>query len=451
MKNKIIFCIITISVIVIIVILLNNNAKILDNVTKAYVLNANEMKERGHTTLINSKYNNVLQYNNLDGTRTIYVFSAPIEYINNEIVEINNDYMNTGTHTTKVFPKVINNVNGITVSSSSTKIVILPNDDIKSEAKIALRKNVFKQEINSINYHDFFQNNYNYYCYLTSFGINSEIIIPNNKGENTFKIKIQLFDNLIPDTKSPDYIIFRSPLDSDEVKAILYTPLIVDNNGKWCYENSVKLISKDNNTNIYTIEYMINEKFFNSPNTKYPITSNQSIHLYIPKQPDTSVYSQTEDEASHYLSPYLLLGDSTIKGEGWAYIRYETLKHLNINEEKIISAKYNFTNLFNLDSELKIGVHAATADWCSINTRWYNRPPFDENIIDEVIIKNAGDYYLDITPLLKEMIKNIKDKDAIYSIQNSFFIKSKTKKTNVILPSGDSGLFSPFLEIIIYP
>ncbi|OGI07995.1 MAG: hypothetical protein A2Y40_06700 [Candidatus Margulisbacteria bacterium GWF2_35_9] len=145
----------------------------------------------------------------------------------------------------------------------------------------------------------------------------------------------------------------------------------------------------------------------------------------------------------------MLLGDNTIKGEGWTYVRYETLEKLGIDPDKIVSAKYNFYNLYDLGNEAVISAYAVTCDWCSINTMWFNRPTFDEKPVTSTIIKESGVYQLDITPLLKKMLENIGNKSAIYSINNSFLIKCDTANTNMIFPSGDNGLLSPYLEIVI--
>ena len=126
-----------------------------------------------------------------------------------------------------------------------------------------------------------------------------------------------------------------------------------------------------------------------------------------------------------------------------------SLATLMSNPEKIVSAKYVFHNLFDLKKETKISAYAVKADWCSINTRWFNRPPFDENPISEVIVDDSGDYKLDITTLLVEIMKNKGRENATYSIQNSFMIRSDTANSNVILSSGDNGVFSPVLEIVL--
>ena len=233
------------------------------------------------------------------------------------------------------------------------------------------------------------------------------------------------------------------------MRSIAYTPLAVDSKGNWCYANTVKLIDKDTNNNTYTLEYTIDESFLSSKKTKYPITVNQSLNMYMSKQPDTSAYENTGEVASHYLSPYILLGDDTLKGEGWTYVRYETLKKLDIDPDKIVSAKYVFNNLFDLKKEVEIAAYPVIDDWCSINTRWSNRPLFDEDALSKVTVKKSGEYELEITSLLKEMLDNKIDENAKHSIRNSFMIRCNTEGSNIAIASGDGGLFSPLLEIVL--
>ena len=51
--------------------------------------------------------------------------------------------------------------------------------------------------------------------------------------------------------------------------------------------------------------------------------------------------------------------------------------------------------------------------------------------------------------MMKEILKNKGEDNAKYSVQNSFMIRSDTKDSNMILASGDNGLFSPLLEIVL--
>jgi len=297
-------------------------------------------------------------------------------------------------------------------------------------------------------YKDAFGSGTDLNCSITTSGINLELTFTKRPEKNTYQIKLKLPD-LIPDTGSPDYILFKTALEQGEVKTIIESPLAADKNGKWSYANSVRLIEKDTTARIYTVEYTIDNAFLASNSTKYPVKVNQSVRLDISGQPDTSAYELTGDEAGHYLSPYMLLGNNTVKGEGWAYIRYETLDWLNIKAEKIISARYIFRNLFDTPQKAVIGAYAVTDDWCSINTRWFNRPPYDGTPLAQAPVQKAGDCSIDITPLLVEMIKNKGVKNAKYSVRNSFMIRCDTPGAGLILPSGDGGLFSPFLEVVM--
>lgn len=390
---------------------------------------------------------NTRAYLKSDNTTEILLYSAPVEESLNTITESNDKYIANGDYFAKVFPKKVTDETPITVGTGDNYINIYFASEEMSTAE-KQTKVIFDVEREAVVYADVFGNDMDYICYPTSFGVNTEIVIPKHTKENKYQIKIQL-PNLAPDTSSPDYILFKTALEKGEVKSLLYTPLLMDKKGNWSYANSVKLVDKDVENNIYTVEYIVDEKFLNDKNTKYPVVLNQSIHLYKSKQPDTSAYENTGDVASHYLSPYILLGDETLKGEGWTYVRFETLNSLNIDPEKIVSAKYVFHNLFDLKKETKISAYAVKADWCSINTRWFNRPPFDEKPISEVIVKTSGDYELDVTALLVEMMKNKGKENVTYSIQNSFMIRSDTTDSNVIISSGDNGLFSPVLKIVL--
>ncbi len=390
---------------------------------------------------------NLQAFQREDGSKNLYLYSAAIEQTCNNIKESEESYQADGMYFNKSFPKCLSESTPIEIGKGD-KFAKIYLQDQELPGKLTNHRNAFGIDRQMIVYENAFGKGNDYICYPTSFGVNTEIIISNRTECNHYQVKVQL-PNLVPDTDSPDYILFRTALKNNGVRSILYTPLAVDANGKWSYANTVKLIEKDSETNTYTVEYTVDQEFLLDESTEYPITLNQSVHLYKSKQPDTSAYENTGDEAGHYLSPYMLLGDSTIKGEGWTYIRYETLNSLNIEAEKVVSAKYVFRNLFDLEKEVKIGAYAVTEDWCSINTRWFNRPSFDETPMSEVIIQKAGDYEIDITTLLKEMITNKKRKNAKYSVQNSFFIKSETQDSNMIFASGDNGLFSPLLEIVL--
>lgn len=420
--------------------------------TQASPLTEREMEERGHEERL-KEYGgeNVAAYRNADGTTTLYVYAAPIEGADTALRDGGqgeNGYFADGTFTRKTLPSRLGEEKGISVVDGNGGYLTLLSAQGEFEGVKTTRKTIFGREKEAVCYEDVFGEGVDLYCYPTTLGINTEIVLPKYEGTNTFRLKVRL-PRVVPDTGSPDYILFKTPLESGEVKSLIYTPLAVDKKGNWCYANQVRLVEKDAATGTYTVEFTVDEAFLTSKDTKYPVVLNQSLHLHKSKQPDTSAYSGTGDEAGHYLSPYMLLGDSTVKGEGWTYVRFETLANLSIDYKQIQSAAYVFHNLMELPKEAVVSAYPVNADWCSINTRWFNRPASEEKPVNQVVVKKPGDYRLDMTPLIKEMVKNKADPTAKYSIQNSFLIRCDTPGSSLLLASGDSCLYSPVLEIVL--
>lgn len=399
------------------------------------------MEVRGHTKLIGAtEY--TFAYLNKDRTKTIYVFTAPLEKEVIRIKKLENDYLGTGNYFSIKMPMVFSKDCGINVGGN---IDILPTNDNDYKASFKERQNVFGQKKDCIVYKDFYDGHAEFHCYVTGFGLNTEIVIPEYTGNNSFQIKIREPEMMFAIEDSPDYVLLRT---EDYLKAIIYTPLAVDADGKRTYKNSVN-VTKDYSDDSCNITYTINQDFLSNSNTKYPVTLNQSIYAYVHKQSDTAIYSETGDTGTHHLSPYMLLGDKTMKGEGWGFVRFEELYGMNISADQVISVDYNFKNLFDNDKEVIIGAHAIRNDWCSVNTRWRTKPGYDNIPVKTVKVKERGVYSVDITKLFIEMMSGNAVYEPPYSVRNSFFIKSLTKDTDLLLAAGDSGIFSPYLKIIL--
>ena len=424
---------------------------------RGFLLDREQMSEKDHVDWIKDySSHNIAAYENKEGTKTLYIYSGLIENTKNYTVSEENEYLADGTYVTKKFPKSFNKDSGIYIISNSREQVgeqknymnIFPNDQDKSyEAECADYVNVFNQKNTGLQYKNVFGDKSDLYFYPTVYGVNSEIIIPDKDSVRSYTFKIKV-PEIMPDTASPDYMLLKKR-NSDNVLSMIYTPLLVDKKGKWSFNNKVKFIEKDYENGMYVVEFIPDEEFLSSNDTKYPVIMNQSFYLaHENGDADTSAYSDAGDEAKHYLSTYMLLGDKTFKGEGHSFIRYESLNDLNINPEDIISAKYCFRNLLDLSEKATIGLYAVTSNWCSINTTWSSKPEYDENIVTQIEVYKKGDYSLNITPLIKTMIQSKENENAKYSIRNSFFIKIETSDIDVLLASGDSGLYTPCLELI---
>lgn len=415
--------------------------------TKSIPLSSDELKFYNYSSYINCPNSNSIQYLREDGGKDLFIYASPLEFSSNSITsKVESGYKCEGSYISKSFPIVWSNENNITIETKNILISLSPTTSENYTAKAVETENVFGIKNNSIVYQDVYGEGFDFICYPTLYGINTEITIP-KKGNNTYEIKLNIPKDLIVDITSPDYISFKKSSNMITPDIILYVPLAVDNNDKYSYNNSLKLTSYNEDTGDCIISYRIDSDFLNAPETEYPITINQSFSLDVSSEPDTSVYSETPDISPHYLSPYLILGDSTLKGEGWSYIRFESLKSLELDSNNIKSIKYGFRNLFDLNEEAIISVYAVTNNWCSINTRWKTRSDYNINPVSSITIKKAGDYEIDLTELYKLIIKNSDDNINLYNINNGFMIKCDTPSCEIFIASGDNGLFSPYLLI----
>ena len=419
------------------------------NDNKPSVVNAAElrfsgekMRLCGHKELIDAS-DFVQTYLNHDGTKTMYIFTAPME--RNEILLRREEtgYCRKGDFFEVRIPETLSADDGIDIGGI---IKIYPVNDEKYSSEFRNKTNAFGMNAGCVTYRDFFGQQMDLDCYATCFGVNYEITIPKYTGKNIFRLKVKhTSDGLFALTDSPDYIVFRT---EDDLISMVYTPLMVDAAGKWDYRNHVS-INENYADNSCVITFILNDEFLSSPDTVFPVTLNQSVYPYKPKQSDTAMYSGTADTGTHHLSPYMLLGDSTSKGEGWGFTRFEELYGMDIPANIIISSEYFFNNLFDLDKEIRVGAFAIVNDWCSVNTRWRTKPGYDKVPVKTVRVRDKGIYSIDITRLFTEMMRNKNVYEPPYSLRNSFFIRSLTKDTGMLLAAGDSGLFSPYLKIVV--
>ena len=417
--------------------------------TQAYPLSKDQMLLENLAVDDRYEHENVLAYTLPSGETLLRIFSAPIETSENVILDYGDaEYRGTGRYLEKRLPKIWSHENPIKITDIGNTVAIYPAGKDKYTSILQKSVNAFGQTRDTVIYKSAFGAGIDLQCSLTTFGINTEIILSKRPARNTFQIRLMLPESFI-DAGSPDYTLFRTAPESGDIRSIVYTPLAVDRSGQWSYSNMAQCYPAEDAENTFIVDFLIDEAFLRAESTRYPVTLNQSIHINKPTQPDTSAYEHTGDIAEHYLSPYMLMGDGSPKGDGWTYVRYEALYSIDISPDKIISAEYVFRNLFDLLNPAEIGVYAINEDWCSINTRWNNRPLYDEESIDQITVRQAGDYKLDITSLLWEMFDNMFIESAEHSIWHSFMIRCDTPNSKLISPSGDNGLFSPFLEIVI--
>lgn len=413
-----------------------------DLITRAYPLSDRLIKEKGLLNEFELINRHTLRYASKNSElKNYYVFSAPVD--ENQSVLLADDksehWLAESLDIKMFMPYIWSAQTPIISHMDNDSIEIMPdNGDTYIGIKIE-KINAFGERVSGILYADAFGDGVDLFCVPMLFGINTEIIANPGKTPKNFNFYFRIPNNT-PKIDSPDYITFND--NSGATKAILYTPIAVDTNNLWCYDNHAQLERQGNSE--YIVSYSISSEFLQKTNSAVHI--NQSFVFSIPKQSDSSAYSNFSN--SHYLSPYLLLGE-THKGMGEAFIRYDILEEMTFDPEQILSVKYYFYNLISLPEPVTVFAHAINEEWCSMGMNWHDKPKYDETPLDTVVVQARGNYSIDITPLFIEWIKNIDHALPKYSIQFGFMLRSDTSDNAVMLASGDNGLYSPLLEIVV--
>lgn len=181
----------------------------------------------------------ILAYINTSNETVLRIFSAPIEDSENLITHNTEiGYLGDGSFSEKILPEHWSTDNPVRVTHGSNFAEIMPVTSGKYISKQKETVILFGQSRDTVVYEDAFGKGVNLNYSPTSFGVNFEIIFSKRPEKNTYQINLKLPD-LVPDTGSPDYILFKTALEKGEVRTILESPLVVDKNSKWSYANSV--------------------------------------------------------------------------------------------------------------------------------------------------------------------------------------------------------------------
>ena len=399
-------------------------------------------------------HENVLCMNNADQTKTLYLYSSPIyckDEGQDEHVLINNALMQEEDGE-GVYVKTLNDIqcrlpeklaseNPVILKQSYTEMAIYLQMDESRKAGKKTFTNMLGYTGEGLLYKKAFGNNE---CYVMpdDFGVNMEI---NISDQNTTAVSYLVeMENVTLDTKCPDYVLLRGVKEND-VKGIIYKPLVKDRDGTLLSavdSKTCEMTVDEEEAGIYRVNITFNSEFLE--NAQYPLTVNGSLHLYKSKQPDSAIYSRSG--RGYYLNDKVVLGNSQIRGEAHLLVRFEALDLIDIKAEDIISAEYILSEISGGEEDATIAVYPVTSDWCSINSRWNNKPRYDKENASRATVGKSGDYSFDITQSLKNWILN-KGKETEYIIRHGFVLVNETPDVPKIFATGDNGMFTSCLKI----
>ncbi len=429
-----------------------------------------QLEKEGHSkSSLQIKNEFSLSMDNIDGSQTLYLFTAPIAYIDteNNLTLIDNGfipvtdqnlisqgyiYKNSKNSFDLLYPDLLSKDRGILLKSSTASIEITPDAENPIRGKKSENKDAYHYNNDVIQYNNAFGAGTSFDCINTVLGIQGGIVLQKYNGQNCFRFIIKA-PGLIPDHSNHLYSLLKNP-KLDAIEAAFYLPFVRDSyNGKqdednshFSYNNQMSLETIDQQKGVYSLTLIIDKEFLADKHTKYPITINPSFNIYKKKQPDSSVYSNL-NYANQYLSNFSGTGNCPYYGNGRTYARFEYLQNYTLLPDNIESAYYHTFEFTGFSSKAEIGIYNVLKSWCSLGLTWENKSEYGDKVCDlNSIGQNNCDF--DITSLVKKwMIYNRDPKNGLDPMKGFLIKDVNENNTWRMFSTADNGYQIPYLEI----
>lgn len=373
---------------------------------------------------------------NRDGTYSIFIFSAPIQFksglkytiIDNGIVESKNSdyaYENASNEIKTYFPAKLEDC--FLVSRLSDFIRFRPKDTNGfSSAKKIIFRNLYDDEVEAVSYS---RKDMDLIFYATNAGIRCEIIQKTNLPDNSIFFLVEVSEALMENNKNGYIRFYKDKLNI----ALIYQPLLKTANGELSINTEMIL----NQSNQY-YELQIKLKESDISEQSYPLRYDPSFELYRNKTPDTSIYS--DYDLNSYLRHYAVVGTHPNLGEGWAYLRFRINRFFTIRSDTLISATYHSKVLLPGSDETKLTMCSVDKDWSSAQMIWSTKvEPLKQ--IACPMTEELGVF--DIADFTKRAIE---DMDNIEEA-NGCVLRVEGGDDFVVLATSDNSLYIPYIHL----
>lgn len=426
-----------------------------------------ELSEKGHKAELEEYATDVsVAYENNDGSKTLYVYSSPIRYLNSmgnftlidtRIANVrdkqlrNDGYIYTVANNSikSFYPKSMNGEKGILIKNtdpSNKKEYSYEFGIYTSKAKLGWyreRKNFISNNVNAVQYRDCFENTADMYFYPSAVGTSCEINFTKKPDKCTVSFWIKADKNIYDLSVEPGgYITFKEQITDNkgntnkEIRAVVQKPLLKDKNGKIYYNNSITLSSQGDG--LYLLDFCFDKDidFVNA-------TAFISFEMRRESQPDNSIYSKDPDLKYAFLRNYAVVGNSDDYGIGRLLIRYKFAKYFDLKPDIIQSAKFHMYSLNQGNEEFEL--LSVLEDWCSVRGNWNNNYKTGDITSKASLSDNHLDF--DITEETKKWCKD----ESGQAEHNGVLLKTSSENNgeNYIILSNDSSLYNNYTEIKI--
>lgn len=414
-------------------------------------------REKEGAIILETLTEQTVEYQNNDGTRSYYVFAAPIAYdsgsgmklIDTRLKNVEDTllkqdgyrYMVADSDIKSYYPEALQNKNGIIIWQE----ISYEFGNMGAESTRVQYKEQYENFVKTIRpalcYSNAISEGTDLYVYPTSLGVGCELDFRSSPKNSSFSLWLRLDDRrtrLQKDSAGYIKIIKNYSNEQDtgieEIKGIIHVPMLKDVLGNLTLKNTVDIEEKGNGE--YLLQFTLDQDLLDEGAKAFI-----SFEMRREKQPDSTVYS-LKPQMNSYLSPYTVIGHNTEYGKSRTYIRYEQIKESSIPTKKIESVVYHTYNLSN--SVIHTGIYPIQEEWCSLTVDWYTNISYGKKISNQKL-KTSGPVALDIIDPVRNWIDdtgNTQEKGLLLMSEDSGYS---------VLASSDSSLYPVNTEIIYQP
>ena len=349
------------------------------------VLDFNEAKNKGHISRERELEEDLFTaiFANDDGTKTMYIFGAPIKYIdsNGEVKDKSTKLSLSGTElitadndVTVSFPQYASQ--GISVSKENINISMAPNY-VSASANARIAEQTSKTQYgNKVTYQNAFGSNIHLSYTATFSGVKEDIILDNYTDLDEFSFVINT-NGLYMIKNSNGSCSFIDP-STDSVKAEMMQVFCVDASNQFG-SGDIEITEVKANQK-YIITVIPDKEFLQSETTVYPVTVDPTITVKTSAAvDDAAIYSGTP--TTNYGSARTsTLGyvDSTYK-KGELLVKFPYLASNNVFEQlyaaDIRSATFSFYTTSSYSSTAIIEAYTSPIQWYKTSVTWNSLYP----------------------------------------------------------------------------
>ncbi len=325
-----------------------------------------ELVSKGHKNILPEFITDTsICYLNNDGTKTVYIYAAPIRFIgeDGQLSMIDTRITNTKDLSMRengyIYTVANNDIKTFFPKETSTQVGVklkrefeyefgfFTNEKIRS--KCGKQLNFIGKEKNMITYTNAFGQNTQLNLYPSSIGCNAEIIFNDEPTNNEFSYWLKIYDNTISLLKSPgDYFTLINK-NTKEIFGVIQRPLLKDKDGNISYKNTMEIVSQSEG--LYHIKFILDEDVLKKDSVAF-----LSFEMRREKQPDNAIYSGRPNLENAFLSNFSIIGSNQDYGRGRLMIRYLLKDQIGSHSKQIKNAYFHIYNLNHNNGETYVTV-----------------------------------------------------------------------------------------------